>query len=587
VCRDRAIEVTPEGPAATPVPIAAAAVSRLGNRRRKVLGASAGVVAIAAGLLLWKVAPWRAPLSVSSYVQLTHDGQPKWLVGTDGVRLFLGTGTVLDPGLAEMPIDGGEASLIPIPRSGLRPLALAPKGDAMLLSDYYPANLWSLRLVGGALQRLGEAVGAEAAWSRDGRRLAYCDAEELWVAASDGSERRKLLKIPNRRLFALEWSPDATRLRFTLWRGGEAPSLWEVSADGNNLHQLLPNWHRPPDEQDGHWTPDGRYYIFQSRSQLWALRDGQSLPFLTPHRPIQLTSSPFRMASPLPGRDGKKLYAIGRTERGTLVRYDGVKRRFEPYLGGISAEYVGFSKDGEWLAYVTYPEGVLWRCRKDGTGRLRLANPAAHPVLPRWSGNGMQIAFSFRSDEGLGLTYLIPAGGGEPEQLFREGPPGLGDPNWSPDGQRMVLSYDKGSPPLEVWMTGPGCKNPARMPGGVGRYGGRWSPDGRRIVAMKQNPIGLSLFDVQTGEWSELAIINGGFPNWSHDGKYVYFLRFPDHPAVVRIDVARRKVETVVDLDNFHMTGSMSAWLGLTPDDSPLLLRDAGTQDVYAMELTQ
>jgi len=104
---------------------------------------------------------------------------------------------------------------------------------------------------------------------------------------------------------------------------------------------------------------------------------------------------------------------------------------------------------------------------------------------------------------------------------------------------------------------------------------------------MALDPIGLSLFDLQTGKWSSLVTVNGGFPNWSHDGKFVYFLRFPDKPAVLRINVASCKVETVVDLSDFHITGFMNVWLGLTPDDSPLLLRDAGTQDVHALELSQ
>ena len=31
------------------------------------------------------------------------------------------------------------------------------------------------------------------------------------------------------------------------------------------------------------------------------------------------------------------------------------------------------SKDGQWIAYDSYPDGVLWRSRVDGSDRLRLA----------------------------------------------------------------------------------------------------------------------------------------------------------------------------------------------------------------------
>ena len=104
-------------------------------------------------------------------------------------------------------------------------------------------------------------------------------------------------------------------------------------------------------------------------------------------------------------------------------------------------------------------------------------------------------------------------------------------------------------------------------------------------MAIRQQPIGLSVFDFTTGKWSGLATINGSFPNWSHDGRSVYFLRMPENPAVVKIDIVSRKVETVIELKDLKMTGFAGAWLGLAPDDSPLLLRDSGTQDVYALEL--
>jgi hypothetical protein len=43
-------------------------------------------------------------------------------------------------------------------------------------------------------------------------------------------------------------------------------------------------------------------------------------------------------------------------------------------------------------------------------------------------------------------------------------------------------------------------------------------------------------------------------------------------------------VEQVVDLNNFRMAGYFGPWLGLAPDDSPLLLRDTGSQEIYALD---
>jgi hypothetical protein len=40
----------------------------------------------------------------------------------------------------------------------------------------------------------------------------------------------------------------------------------------------------------------------------------------------------------------------------------------------------------------------------------------------------------------------------------------------------------------------------------------------------------------------------------------------------------------VVDLKGFNPTGLWGIWLGLDPDDSPLMLQDNGTEDVYSLD---
>ena len=46
------------------------------------------------------------------------------------------------------------------------------------------------------------------------------------------------------------------------------------------------------------------------------------------------------------------------------------------------------------------------------------------------------------------------------------------------------------------------------------------------------------------------------------------------------------KVERIVDLGEVGRLGSgtWGPWTGLTPDDSPLTLRNAGIDDIYAMD---
>ena len=94
----------------------------------------------------------------------------------------------------------------------------------------------------------------------------------------------------------------------------------------------------------------------------------------------------------------------------------------------------------------------------------------------------------------------------------------------------------------------------------------------------------VMLFDFQTRKWSQLAQVRAAFLNWSRDGKYVYFSRWLDHRAAMTVRMSDGKVEQVMDLAEITATGNIGPWLGFAPDDSPLLLKDTGTQDIYALD---
>ena len=103
------------------------------------------------------------------------------------------------------------------------------------------------------------------------------------------------------------------------------------------------------------------------------------------------------------------------------------------------------------------------------------------------------------------------------------------------------------------------------VPGSKGLFSPRWSPDGRYIVAMPADSLSLFLFDFQTQKWSELAKARAAFPNWSRDGQYVYFLRWLDKPAVLRVRISDRKVEQVFDLTNLRLQATSARGWVLIP----------------------
>jgi Tol biopolymer transport system component len=195
-------------------------------------------------------------------------------------------------------------------------------------------------------------------------------------------------------------------------------SLWQVSVNGKDPHPLLPAWHAPPAECCGRWTPDGKYFVFQSQDNIWGLAEKANLFGKANSQPFQLTSGPMGFFSPLFSKDGKKLFVVGALARGELSRYDMKSAAFVPFLSGISADSPSFSKDGQWVAYVSFPEGTLWRSKADGSQRVQLTYPPLSVRLPSWSPEGRQIIFyGFLAGE-KAKVYTVSADGGTPRAMM-------------------------------------------------------------------------------------------------------------------------------------------------------------------------
>jgi hypothetical protein len=125
--------------------------------------------------------------------------------------------------------------------------------------------------------------------------------------------------------------------------------------------------------------------------------------------------------------------------------------------------------------------------------------------------------------------------------------------------------------------------------GSEGMFAPRWSPDGRYISTLSTDKRKLMLLEVGTGKWSELATGESlQYPNWTRDSNYIYFEDWGNNgPEIDRVGVAGGTKEPVVALQDIPrvLMGSQQPWNGITPDNSPLIMRDVGSRELYSLEL--
>ncbi|MGB8596610.1 MAG: protein kinase [Candidatus Sulfotelmatobacter sp.] len=562
---------------------------------------AAGLVALAAfvAVILFLRSPEPPPAVVSS-LQITNDGTSKRSLVTDGTRLYFSEYVSGHSVLMQVSTAGGETAPLPISLASADVYDFFPGRSELLVKGVAEGSdtewpVWILPLPAGSLRAVGTILAHAATWAPDGQHIVYARNSSLYECNVDGSDSHELIAISGVP-FAPRFSTDGRRLRFTIRDTDQrTSSLWEISPEGKNLHPVLPDWNKPAQEFGGTWTPDGQYFLFESThdhtQNIWALRDGRSLFHQANAQPTQLTVGPLMFSNPTLSPDGKKLFVIGQQRRFDLVRMSGNSQQFSIYLQGVSAGEADITRNGEWMTYVSHPDLTLWRSKPDGSSRTQLTYAPMLAHMPRWSPDGTQIAFMASRPGRPWKIFVIPAEGGTPREVTA-GNQNQGDPTWLPRGDGIVFA---GMPWLEYGNTaGPNIhiadlktSQISDVPDSENLFSPRSSQDGRHVAALSADSTKLMLYDIEKNSWSQLAVSRFGFENWSHDGKYVYAEDYSDKTDdIVRVNVADSKMERLLSLKEIPRGfDPWEFWVGLAPDDSPLLMRDKSTQEIYTLDV--
>jgi Tol biopolymer transport system component len=548
------------------------------------------LAACVAGVAVWMHAPLPPPRILGSK-QITSDGIPKLNLVNDGSRLYITEALPSRVTVAQVSVGGGETAPVVVPFENARVSDVSSENSELLVA--WGSHLWAIPMPAGSPRLLADASAQDASWMPDGKLL-YSKGNDVFLANHNGSNSRKVLTAPDP-VYGMSFSPDGSRIRFAVAEPNNTADLWEARADGSGMHPLLPGWNNPPAECCGRWTPDGKYYVFESvrdgASNIWIMADRAEWWRKVSQAPVQLTTGPLQFLSPLPSKDGKKLFVIGVQPRAELVRYDAKSGELIPYLGGVSGGDVDFSGDGQWVTYVSYPEGTLWRSKLDGSDRLQLTYPPMQTALAHWSPDGKQIAYAGATPGKPWKIFLIPDDGGSPQPVTSDDAIET-DPTWSSDGNTLAFGHHDPVDPEKTYieMFDLKTRQVSQLAGSQKIFAPRWSPDGRYIVAIATGNNKLVLYDLKNKTWRQLEPnLTFGYLAWSHDSAYVYFDTFLSRDSgYFRLRISDSKIEKMADLKNARLYRGqfgLGSWTGLGPGDIPLFPRDISTQEIYALDL--
>jgi dipeptidyl aminopeptidase/acylaminoacyl peptidase len=466
--------------------------------------------------------------------------------------------------------------------------------------------LWMVPLPGGSPTRLA-ASGMSARWSPDAETIAYAGGSDsyarkgpsLFLARTDGSASKSLWAPadPDVWVWSAAWSTDGLWLLVGLHDRRTGKSwVAEMPSDAS----------RPPrrlvDTVAAAWTPDRRYLVGQvggdavgahtpaerKRVDLFARRRATWKDLWREPGPLPLSFGPASLFGPVLSPDGRTILAGGRLVRMEPMRLDRASGRFERLPGGITGGFVDYSPDGAWVAWVDATDLTLWRARGDGSERLQLTIPPLEAGLVKWSPDGTRLAFAGGRANGPDVVYLVSRDGGAPEPVSEHDPGSVWDPCWLPDGQTLVWGNLR-TPGASIKAFDVRTRRLSVVPGSERMMGPKCSPEGP-ILAEKDWSQDFWLYRPESRRWEQFWRASGGgltlgYATWSHDGRAIYGLSLHDEWAVVRLGVGDRRLETVARLGAIVPTApSEQPWMGLDPDDAPLILRDTGVSDLYLLD---
>jgi len=342
-------------------------------------------------------------------------------------------------------------------------------------------------------------LGAGLSWSPDGKQLA------LSVRPSNGEPYRLMSLGIN--AGTIEWlttpqrsdagdsrpafSPDGASIAFVRSSGSES-ALYVLHRAKGAVVRLPAGTH---DIRDITWSDEGRSLIFTSyqgkgRDTLWR---------------IPVAGGEAQRVAGI-GEGASYPSAVGAGDRIVYLQqvFDSNLYRAELTGGAEAAPRLiapstradtapDISPDGSRIVFVSNRSGAseLWLATAEGTALKQLTDLRTRCSWPRWSPDGLRIAFTLQSAASISSIYVVDVSSGDSRRITA-GPALDYWPTWSADGQSIYFSSTRngvwqtwkvaaeGGAPLQVMPDG--AIKAWESSNGTSLYYTKSSPDGQRAI---------------------------------------------------------------------------------------------------------
>jgi len=420
-------------------------------------------------------------------------------------------------------------------------LDVAPDGRTLVLELL--GDLYTLPITGGEAKPLtsGMAFDSQPRFSPDGARIAFLSdrtgAENLWIAAADGSGPLQLSKDENSEFASPEWSADGRFVMVSrMPQGARTFELWMYHVDGGagvRITNAKADPKAPPRQRHNAIgvvaSPDGRYLYYATKRggfeynasfPMWqvARRD------LVSGDEDVLTSAGGSAFRPALSPDGRRLVYGTRHDAQTGLRLRDLE-----------------TGEDRWLLYPVQRDDQESRFTRDLLPGYDFTPDGAELVLSYGgrlhrvsiaTGQSHEIPFTAKVSQGLGPLARFPRGVPEGPVVSRL----IQAPAESPAGDRLAFSA------LTRLYVRPlaGEAGPVPLSDPDQRaFQPTWSPDGAWIAYVTWSAEGGHVWKARVdGQGSPQQLTrNPAFyasPAWAPDGERIVALRAPSREHVLQ-----------------------------------------------------